>query len=556
MNKSTFQIPFRITVGVTGHRTLDNEKILRRTVQHVLDDILVKFKSSGGTPVKLCSLSPLAEGADRLVAAEVLKHEGASLKAVLPLAVEDYMADFKTEKSRREFKSLLRADPSPVLLRNKPLKSEFSSKLIVQARRLAYEEAGKFVADHCDVLIAVWDGRPGSSSVGTAGIVEYARRHKCPVYIISTSDPETFTFENGDGITDKLCSRIDRFNGLLDNTKKLAAYRDAVYKMLFDNPRRPEGRFVPENIKRITGSFLIPYYVASSVLSKRYQDIYRRVGLATFAMSFTALAIAAAAAVFGITSYAAIGVKFIIIALIIFIISFANRIHSHRKWMEYRFLAEKIRSGFFLAAAGAREKNMHFPRRGQNADERHWVLMAIEEIWNHLGPEVKPVLERDLQVTGNFIAGAWIDDQLEYHRKNRDKNNRLSRNCERAGLAVFIIAISVISLEIIILALGFCFNIHLPAGLNHPFESIAALLLILIPALGSTIEAVRSHRQYSRLALHNENMVYQLEKARDHFKLFTPERLQSMVYDMDTLVMNETEEWFNMMSFSRLHRSI
>lgn len=59
------------------------------------------------TPLALTILSPLAEGADRLVVREVLKFPGAVLEVVLPLEKDDYVRDFETKESKEEFEMLL-----------------------------------------------------------------------------------------------------------------------------------------------------------------------------------------------------------------------------------------------------------------------------------------------------------------------------------------------------------------------------------------------------------------------------------------------------------------
>jgi hypothetical protein len=52
-------------------------------------------------------LSPLAEGADRVVARAVLDYRGAHLDVVLPLSIEDYLEDLEPEYSMEEFRDLL-----------------------------------------------------------------------------------------------------------------------------------------------------------------------------------------------------------------------------------------------------------------------------------------------------------------------------------------------------------------------------------------------------------------------------------------------------------------
>ena len=101
-------------IGVTGHKTLKNEVILRQSVKKVLsliDEILpINLKH---TRYIFSIISPLAEGADRLVAGEVIDREESRgideqvLDVVLPLPLDDYIQDFKTERSKKEFKAFI-----------------------------------------------------------------------------------------------------------------------------------------------------------------------------------------------------------------------------------------------------------------------------------------------------------------------------------------------------------------------------------------------------------------------------------------------------------------
>jgi len=74
-----------------------------------------------------------------------------------------YAADFKAEGSGTEFKGLLSRARSVHCLPDSSSRAE------------AYARAGRYVVDHCDVLIALWDGKPEDGPGGTAEIVRYAR---------------------------------------------------------------------------------------------------------------------------------------------------------------------------------------------------------------------------------------------------------------------------------------------------------------------------------------------------------------------------------------------
>jgi hypothetical protein len=184
-------IPGCLVIGVTGHRKLADEARLAAKIDAVLDEITAqppgerasqeaagsrprshgtglpmaigRGEGRNETPVRLVALSPLAEGADRLVAERVLAREGSELEVVLPLDEVDYEADFKTDASRAEFRALLARARTVHWMSRAPSRNE------------AYAAAGRYVVDHCDVMIAVWDGRAANGPGGTADIVAYAR---------------------------------------------------------------------------------------------------------------------------------------------------------------------------------------------------------------------------------------------------------------------------------------------------------------------------------------------------------------------------------------------
>ena len=191
------RIPFQVTIGVTGHRTLGDTELLRKTVRSVLDEIVGELTGVKGGDITLCVLSPLAEGTDRLVAEEIIKYgRDSTLSVVLPLASSDYMDDFVTENSKEEFKSFLMRSQSIYSLREKPIAEEYPVECHEQARDQAYENAGKYVVDHSDVLLVLWDGKKPKGKGGTAHIVQYAREQGGPVYIINTQNPAQFSRES------------------------------------------------------------------------------------------------------------------------------------------------------------------------------------------------------------------------------------------------------------------------------------------------------------------------------------------------------------------------
>jgi hypothetical protein len=156
-----------LRIGVTGHRVLGDVAAVRTRVDRVLDRLL-------GDSTAAVAISPLADGADRLVARAVLDRPGGALEVLLPLPVADYLDDFAAPSSRADFLALIDLARSVAVVPGAE-----------EARAAAYERVGQAVVEGCDVLLALWDGAPSGGRGGTAEIVHYARRRGVSVEVIA-----------------------------------------------------------------------------------------------------------------------------------------------------------------------------------------------------------------------------------------------------------------------------------------------------------------------------------------------------------------------------------
>jgi hypothetical protein len=161
-----------VIIGVTGHRALKNQAQIRSIVDQVIDDIKQAHPESS-----LVVLSPLAEGADRLVARQVLAQDGSRLIVAMPMRKIDYMSDFETQDSIREFNELLDQASEIIELPGQSL------------REGAYADVGRYILDRCDLLIALWDGQKSEGVGGTGEIVALARERGMPLAWIRVMRP-------------------------------------------------------------------------------------------------------------------------------------------------------------------------------------------------------------------------------------------------------------------------------------------------------------------------------------------------------------------------------
>jgi hypothetical protein len=149
--------------GVSGHR--DPLPAAVPEIRAQLQFIFSRFRAVyPDAPFEL--LSPLAEGADRLVA-EVALACGAKLRVPLPLAQKEYEQDFPNADSLEEFRRMLAAAESSWEVPGDSGSSEAGGG---QGRADRYAEMGDFIARRSDVLLLLWDGRENNKKGGTAWV--------------------------------------------------------------------------------------------------------------------------------------------------------------------------------------------------------------------------------------------------------------------------------------------------------------------------------------------------------------------------------------------------
>jgi len=194
-----YRIAYRIRIGVTGHRKLTDISLLTSCVEEVLafryreaftPEARRALELAVDTPVAFTVISPLSEGADRLVAKAVLDR-GGLLEALLPMPREEYERDFATPESRREFAELLKSAHRIDVL---PAGGDVSDG---DCRQNAYLRVGEETVRRCDILVALWDGEPSRGLGGTADVVAFALDNKTPVFFVSTLKPGSVALSNG-----------------------------------------------------------------------------------------------------------------------------------------------------------------------------------------------------------------------------------------------------------------------------------------------------------------------------------------------------------------------
>ena len=143
-------------IGVSGHQK-------REGVDWAWTAQEVSATLHANAPVDRAFTS-LAAGSDQVFARAALSM-GIPITAVIPCS--NYARFFEGEE-RNSYADLLR-HCERIQLPNQG------------SDEIAFLVAGQYVADHSDIMIAIWDGRPAVSVGGTADIVRYCVERSRPV---------------------------------------------------------------------------------------------------------------------------------------------------------------------------------------------------------------------------------------------------------------------------------------------------------------------------------------------------------------------------------------
>jgi hypothetical protein len=191
----------RLCVAVSAHRDLvaGERSAIESRVESCLRELAEAFP---GLPLTL--LSPLAEGGDQL-AARVALQLGVPVLAVLPMEQGEYERDFASAASLDEFHRLLGQAEDIISLpiapgNEAPPRSE-------GARQIQYAQVGVFLSNHCQVLLALWDGKAGDRLGGTGQVVRFHLTAVMPGFEADSSPSSLLADDENDLVYHVVCSR-------------------------------------------------------------------------------------------------------------------------------------------------------------------------------------------------------------------------------------------------------------------------------------------------------------------------------------------------------------
>jgi hypothetical protein len=526
------RLPFALRIGVTGHRDLADPDALVPGIDEAIQALTQRVLGVQADP-SLLVISALAEGADRLVARQVLARPAAELEVVLPLPAHEYRQDFPAEASKDEFTELL--GRAARVWQARPGTS----------REEAYERAGRHMVDRADVIIALWDGQPSRGRGGTASIVSYARDQGVPVAWVNTaerSDPVFWYDQERAARVEEAAREFREYNSA--GISEFAARERAEWQRLLPaaGGTGQPGEF--GHTCETVGRWIVPYFVRADALASRLERIFNVTSWAMFLAAAGAVAVVACQVSFAPHQPWIAAIEILLLLLLVVMPLVSRRRRLLDRWISYRFLAERLRSGYFLALAGAGDRPAPTDRNERAAwssdPTEVWLRRALEEV-TALRPKVQ-IGPGDLARLRGYLCDRWLGAQIRYHEKSARRQGTWDSRLFAATGVLF--AITAVAAFLHLLGWGE------RAGKASELGVVLIVLSICVPAVGAALHGIRTQSEFRRHAQRYQQMAVLLGQVRDELsRAQSIEWIHEIAADAERVMRAENSDWFGVMRF-------
>jgi hypothetical protein len=467
-----YKIP--LLVGIVGHRDLVPEETpeIRAALQQLLHALRLEQPA-----VQLKLLSSMAEGAD-LLAADVARELDIDVIALLPYSSAQCRVDLAEDEDRQMFdRIMVHAEKLELPLPAGVSASEMTDSSA--ARDSQFQRAGAIIARYSSLLIAVWDGEDMGHAAGTARVVDFRRRGIAPAGIGHLAVSDTLlSAEDNDLIYEIRCSRrkTDRAGGEPPQVSVPGFSTGSKYYGDVERGMPPSLDTLLERTAQFNsdvnqygeqisalGSRLAPPSPHGTPVALLYIDRLFKAAdsLGVHFRKCFLRALAARYALWAVLAFLLIGFKkeydsvfglasimgvLLIFALGWLLAIWAHRRSWHRRFVDYRALAEGLRVEFYWELAGVRaEFSDEFAHESflQKQDvELEWIRAAMRAV------SLRCALYPHVTWPNGFehAFAAWIGDpdpvngsgQLLYYRHRAKRLEKSQNRSDYVGHATLV----------------------------------------------------------------------------------------------------------------------
>ncbi len=579
------RLPFVLSVGVTGHRTEALPEEAVETIVQRLRKTLVDLKQCAAAlyererdhfadrAPRLLFVSPLADGSDQ-IAAGIALELGFDLQVVLPFARETYRSTLHNSGLNRFDELMARANC--VL--------ELPGRMDDQLQ--AFVMAGRATVAHCDVLLAVWDGLPPRGRGGTGEVVQIAITRgtaiahvpidpaAAPRLLWSAFDPSVLTLSDEITAERPLDARnIDLLLGAMLLPPPDAEDREFAVKFLRERLRRIRarieyplllaaagvGRFGAKDFANVhcarqirdewrhyrevcadAHQLAVPIdileesYSWADRLATHFAQTYRSGHIFNFVLGGIAVCL-------GLSAFMAPHLKFefaateLVITLAIILNAYiGTRNEWHRRWLDYRQLAERLRPMRSLKLLGLAAPDP--PGTATNPVPRRWIDWYASGIWRAMGCIAGRLDSERAALLARAIGEHEIAPQVSYHERNSQQVHNLDHRLGALGFLLFIATVLV--------SVATLLGIALDASWVNAYGNWFTLVSAGFPALGTAIFGIRFQADFGGDAIRSKSAAAILREIDQQLRSGIPlSRSADLTEQAARVMLEHLDEW-------------
>lgn len=292
-----------------------------------------------------------------------------------------------------------------------------------------------------------------------------------------------------------------------DNSWRIPRVRVVPYEADVElNWPRDDSQSVADLVNRLR-----PYYAWSDKPADRYADAYRSAFIMAFGLAAFAVAMALAPLGLNVPDHSLPDTLFAVseavaICLILLIVILGRRGHWHRRWLDYRLLAEIFRHQRLVAPLGGQRASPAVPAHWADygdagASWMAWYARAVER-WLGLPSTVvdRSYLEQYVRELEDQLGGTH--GQILFHQAATRRADRIEHRLHR--IEVWLLAATLI-----------CCLQHIAQSTFHAWLQIPGYALTFccgfFPALGAALAGINNQGEFRRVKHRSRSMAERLE---------------------------------------------
>lgn len=510
-----------ITIGITGHIDLDRADYnqAREAIKQLFEILGQRYPD---TPLRL--LSSLAEGADRIAAKAFLEYcteltasgsiISSSCELIVPLPLPQSLYEQDFPQSVTEFRDLASHAGEMFSIPVKRGHSLTDISTNTTARNAQYQDASRYIANHSDILVAIWDGLDVGKVGGTSDTIrirlmddnQITRGHLAPllrpkanpVFHISVTRsspsagvPATDIMSHPQycASTEAVLSSIeelgelDDFNGAIAANVSIELFSQQV-QFAFAN--QALGERVKKNMSKSLQT-CFELFMTADALAVYFERRWRFMTLVIYGLGLATATLLAVAADGVFLPWSMFG-YFFVLAIAVFSYSYMRIARIENRHIESRALAELLRVQFSWFFSGIEDPGFRREKSfaegveliipvtrilmGQQQGNLGWLVRPLTTLLLYRDPRTDEVSIADKQA----VINDWILGQALYFKKSA---HRAEKTAHRFGQCSF---------AFVVLGLLGAFGavamsmFHIESANGHSVELLHHFLVILSAA--------------------------------------------------------------------------